>query len=301
MNKFIKFCLIAATIMISIGLCIGIAVTAIGGPSLIRGLSAANSFISVPGLIGPNWGPWRLNWGWNGPWGADDINWNYLLVNGKKLDERSFTDSINSDGIRRLEMETGVGEFMILPHDGDDFEIRVSGVGDVVYRVEGGTLFVAGFDWSNRTIGGSSTKNNKMTLYVPRYMVFDHIDIEVGVGAVEMRELSAAAITAEVGVGALEMKDMWAGRLDLDGGVGYVEYRGIIDGDVEVNGSVGGIALWVQGAEEDFNYEMDTSVGSVTVGSYTLAGLSGDRYINNNADKTMSLCSSVGAIEVKFY
>ena len=304
MNKFIKVCLITAAIMIGVGLFTGLVVAAIGGPSYIVDRVNDGTF-----TISPRFFPGNINWhldlDWGRNWRDDEIDdrWNYLEVNGVRMSEHSYTDIIDRVGIEHLDISIGVGEFELRPHDRDSYELRLRGIGDCYFYVEGDTLHFTGFDLSGRTIPGATVNRNRITLFVPRDVYLESLTIDVGVGMAKVEKLTADTLTATVGVGQLNMKDMDVRELEMETSVGSTEYHGSIRGDVRVSCQTGAVNLRVRGSQTDFDYEIDNSLGSITVGRDMVAvsGLNHSRDINNGADKKMTLDCSVGAIGVTFY
>jgi DUF4097 and DUF4098 domain-containing protein YvlB len=97
------------------------------------------------------------------------------------------------------------------------------------------------------------------------------------------------------------MNNITAERLTVKTGVGVAEFSGAVRGDIKAETSIGSIGLLVSGQKEDYNYIINCSVGSITVGGDTYSGLDAEKTIYNKANKDMELECSIGNIEVRFY
>ncbi|MDR2546510.1 MAG: DUF4097 family beta strand repeat-containing protein [Lachnospiraceae bacterium] len=296
MIKFVKICLITAAIMIGMGLFSGIIATAVGGRYIIREVLSGESwdFYGNRFLHFSSSG-WQIGW--------NDNNSRYLSVNGERMSNREFDAQISSNGINRMQIGVGVGKFDIRIHDEDTFKVRIRGGGDCNFYTDGNTLFVDGFDysssWHNRR-SNNLRSINTITLYVPAGIVLDEMEVEVGVGSMEMTELTLNRLTASVGVGALDMIRMTARQLDLSVAVGAASFSGSVNGNVTVSCDIGSASLHINGSQSDFDYDLSCSLGAISAGDISLAGMNSERRVDNRADKKMTLTTSIGSISVYF-
>jgi hypothetical protein len=231
---------------------------------------------------------------------------NDLTVNRERVAGNSFsTDYQITAEITKLDIEAGVGSFQVLPWDNDYIRLEIQGRGNCKYYREGNSFKVEGFDaddsWWQRASNSWRSEDNELTLYVPANHAFTDIEIDLGVGTLEIRDLVTDSLSGDVGVGKLIMRNMATRRLDLETGVGDVSFEGAVSGDVEAECGVGSITLLVKGNENDFDYLIDCSVGTVTVGNRAYSGLNNTNTVNNNSHKSMRLECSVGSIVVRFF
>ncbi|MCL2050891.1 MAG: DUF4097 family beta strand repeat-containing protein [Lachnospiraceae bacterium] len=288
MSKFAKVVLIAAGVMIGLGLLFGAIVTAIGGPSLVRNVT--NGGIVNIGPWGVAFGDWRWGWGEN----------NHLSVNGDRISGKFYRADFSDDNVKNINITVGVGEFKIMPWSNSDFKIEIDGIGACEYYVNGSTLYVEGFNLVTRRSSRISI-DNKLVLYVPDNIDYDSIKLKVGVGALEISGLNVNNLETESGVGSLAMIDMVAGRLNIANSIGETVFSGEVGTDIMADCNIGNISLRIRGAYEDFNYLINCSLGSITVGRYSYTSLANESRIENNASKTMNLNCSLGNIDVSFY
>ncbi|MCL2718953.1 MAG: DUF4097 family beta strand repeat-containing protein [Lachnospiraceae bacterium] len=312
MGKFAKVCLIAAAILIGLGLFVGTLVTAIGGRGLVR--NAANE-----GMI--NIGPrgftvWDWSWGWNEgrswgrPWGRNwersnsSDNWSRnldLTVNGATISSKSYSAVFSNNNINSLDISVGVGDFKVIPWDKDEFQIEITGAGSCKYYNRGSTLYLEGFDFNGRSITSFDTNNNKFTIYVPENIYFNEIKIAVGVGALDISRLSVDNLKTDSGVGSLTMNDMIVNRLNISNSVGETIFKGEVKNDIRIENSIGSTSLRIKGAYEDFDYFINCALGNISIDRYSYTSLAQESQIMNNAGREMRLSCSIGNIDVSFY
>ena len=305
MGKFAKFCLIAAAIMIGLGIFVGTIVTAVGGRNIIR--NVANEGVASIGPGGLRLWDWSFGWPWSWSWGGSSWSWSGnnnsggnigLTVNGSKVSGQLYESSVKAVDINSLDITVGIGDFRIIPWENDYFQIEIDGIGKCKYYSQGATLYVEGFDLNGRNVVNI---NNRLRLYVPEDVSYDRIRINVGVGALEIRDLATQELNTDVGVGSLTMTDMMVNRLNLTNSVGETTFKGEVNGDISVECSIGSVSLRLNGEYEDFDYAINCALGNISIGRYSYSALVNESRVNNNADKKMRLECSIGNIDVSFY
>lgn len=129
----------------------------------------------------------------------------------------------------------------------------------------------------------------------------DDIRIDVGSGAVTISQMETRNLIVDIGSGQVTMEDSTVkDSADLDVGVGQVDYTGSIMGNLDADCSVGAMYFKLSGAKEDHNYEVECSMGSVTVGSESFGGMAASRSIQHGAASNFDLDCSIGEISITF-
>ena len=148
--------------------------------------------------------------------------------------------------------------------------------------------------------------NTKLYLYLPKTAVFDEITIDFGAGKLDAGYLKAREIEINAGAGkcsfegleasetieltmgagristgsltAEEAKlDIAAGELTIDDAkvsrkteatvsMGNADLKGTFAGELEVECSMGNLKFTLEGAEQDYNYDIESGLGSVRIG-----------------------------------
>lgn len=308
MKGFTKICLLISMIFLCIGaVCLGI------GAALGSGLRevwamAGNGELDVGNLhIG----------GWNIPYiVTDDIRDEDIKIK-KGIVEESFS----SQEIENLEINIKYGAVYVTDSQTDQIEISVDAPERNTYQcgLKGRTLKL--IDNTPRYRWNAFRNNNKIeiTIAIPQGTVFDEVDLATNAGGIEIShdleareihfdldagELVAGKVTAadefsaDVDAGNLEISDFAAKSLEVDCGVGRAKLCGSVLEEVEADCGVGQIVLQLTGREEDYDYDVNCSLGTVSINGTTYTGLSTEKEIDHHTGRTISLDCGVGDIEV---
>jgi hypothetical protein len=149
------------------------------------------------------------------------------------------------------------------------------------------------------------------TVQVPKDYRFSDVDLKSvhsnrlsdreGSGPAMMAQaLSADELSIETQAGAIKIDGGNVGNLNVESNAGAVEFSGTTTGDIEAVCRVGAIRLELAGNKEDYNYDIQCSMGAVKIGDEGSAALRGRKQTDNGAGKDMDLECKTGAIQVDF-
>ncbi len=223
---------------------------------------------------------WALGFrGWRATrWGSGHLEETYERVEGD---------------IRGLELHVQAGS--VLVEAGDEFAITgktegkplKSVVEDGIWKLSAGEL-----DYKDgSTIGGFYVDNEGMYwkaslgevhITVPAGVVLEEVSVDVGAGGVEIYQIAC--------------KDM-----DVDLKAGSVEFHADVQERLRAECQAGEIRGFLAGSREEFNLDLECSVGSVTVDGSTWAGLFMNEEPEGGGSKEMELSCEAGSINLDFY
>ena len=162
-------------------------------------------------------------------------------------------------------------------------------------------------------------RERKLTLYLPEDARLESVDIELGAGQLTLKDLEAGEVSLEVGAGSISAENICAREVDLSVGAGLIELEGVdtdeldasigmgslsvsgsVNGDVDLECSMGEVTLTLAGTEQDFNYELEVTAGTLTLGDDEYSGLSHSRTLDHGARKTMEIECSMGEVIISF-
>lgn len=103
------------------------------------------------------------------------------------------------------------------------------------------------------------------TVYAEEIHVYE-ADIALGAGRAEFSGLNVTGKTKmDGGAGYLKLTDANLTNIDLDMGVGKVEIDGKITGSGTIDAGVGKLELRLKGSEDDYRMRFEKGLGSITV------------------------------------
>lgn len=277
MKKFVKGMLITAGCFFAAGILLGI-IGAAGVSHMDRKYGTEeNSALVRKALAAVNkWDFRRVKGGGSGfVLTRDGIEFdkNHDLTYG------SFTDdSIQSEGIRSLDLEIGGGSVTI--RRGDGLTLKKDGGPECQYYMEGDTFYLK---QECPVLGGVAD----ITLTLPEGMDLDSVDIEmgageiitegsftagkigveVGAGSITMDEVRADTFFAEVAAGSIEVGRLDAGECNANVDMGSIVLReSLIRGDLDAEVNMGDITVFLRDSYENHDYEIECNMGEVVIG-----------------------------------
>lgn len=235
--------------------------------------------------------------------------------NASSIDKReSFAD------VESLDIDIASGNLIITTGDqflveaddvSEDFEMKVTNGGTLVIRER-----KRGFDFPGIYFNVNKNIVSDITLYIPMDYQLKEAKIDTGAGKVEIDHLSAEKLIIDAGAGniigsnlsASEVKlNGGAGKMTfenvtfrdmkLDSGVGNVEIQGVLLGENSIDCGVGNIDIVIDGREEDYDLDIETSLGSARLNGRRI---SKEYRTNNDASSFIEIDGGVGSIDIKF-
>ena len=159
------------------------------------------------------------------------------------------------------------------------------------------TKMRSSFDFKNvRNVKGT------LVIYLPRDYKFDQVDMEYGAAIAEIDGLNAKSLKIESGASGCTIKNADIEELDVETGAGSLDFYGTVEKEVDIDCGAGSVTLNLEGKVEDYNYELDSSAGSVEIGEdIDFGGLSTEKSINNGSKRTIEISNGAGSVEIRFH
>ena len=304
MNKFIRVLLIT---------CAGCLV--LGGGLLIAGIAMGGTWDDATVTIG------------NEEYAVDDM-FDHGLFKSEGSTHHSEDSDIpeaaavtgelvgDANEIRNLDITLRSCEFQILESNDEKIRVEIEDgkEDDFSLKVKEGTLYVNDTRKSKKNV-----KAVHVELRIPEDSMFDHVNMTVGAGDVQIARLAANDINieggagkikaetliahkeldAEIGAGEFHIEEAVLGETDIECGVGSFEIASCtLKGDAEISGGVGDVNIGIVGEKQDFNYELSCGMGELDVFGDPYTSLGKDKEIDNGAKYTISLDCGVGRVNV---
>ena len=220
--------------------------------------------------------------------------------------QASMTNTASYPDVKKLKIEAGPGEVMIRAEDREvsqDTAIRVER-----YAREGVLIYTydirknrdeleieRNYEFRNIVSPGKDHSEEHaeeyrgrhmeaLIIYVPRNYQFREVEIEAAAAEVTVEEIYADKLELELKAGEMTIESANAGELDAEC-------------------KVGSMYIGMEGKKEQYNYELECSLGTITLEGgeeETYTGLHQDKYIDNHAGRTAKLDCETGAIKVGF-
>ncbi len=178
-----------------------------------------------------------------------------------------------------LDIEFGYGTLEIKYGDVESVQIKQKNVDKYRCYVEEGALHIEG----NQKIKiDNSNHDGEITIVVPKNMVFQEVDLEVGAGKGDVANLKANQVDIELGAGEMNVTGLDTKKFDAKTGAGKL-YAELV------------------GKQTDYSYELECGIGQLKIGESSYSGLKTEQKISNQgAERFVDIECGVGEIIIKF-
>lgn len=138
-------------------------------------------------------------------------------------------------------------------------------------------------------------------ILIPSGAGFQEVDLEVKGGVLHMDQVAAGKLSLDVEVGTAEVSAGSVQELDGECKMGELIYKGQVGQEMEAECATGSIQYLIDGAREDFTYELECGAGSIAIDGTEEGVLNRENVIHNpGAVKRAKLECKAGAIDVEF-
>lgn len=198
-----------------------------------------------------------------------------------------------ADNVDDLKVEMDYGSINICEgENSEQIEVNIYG-GNQTCELKDGTLEIK---MENNYSGAAAD------IYIPAGKSFDKIEIDGDAGELYAETLkSSGKADISTDTGYISIYSLEADDLLLSCDQGEIN---ISESDVkrkaEIEVDLGSIYYNPVGEESDYNYEISADLGTVSVGSQELSGISHKRTVDNGASRTMKVATDMGEIDIYF-
>lgn len=245
MKKFTKIALILAVVLLSVGLV-----------SVIGAFALGLTWDSLGDMVNKG----KLSFD------LDDI-----------IEDNEFT-AVQED-FHSLDIEFGYGTLEIKYGDVEKLQIKQKNVDKYRCYVEEGALHIEG---NQKIKVNNSNYDGEITIVIPKNMVFQEVDLEVGAGKADVANLKANQVDIELGAGEVNVTGLDTKKFDAKTGAGKL-YAELV------------------GKQNDYSYELECGIGQLKIGDSSYSGLGTEQNITNpGAERFADIECGVGEIIIKF-
>ena len=162
----------------------------------------------------------------------------------------------------------------------------------------------------------NNTKKEELIVYVPENIQFDKVNINTGVGKVNIEILNTKVLKMNLGAGETSMKninitenakiDTGAGKVNItsakindlrcDLGIGATEISAKLLGNTRIGTGVGSLKLDVLGKKEEYETKVNKGLGNVTIDEEKIS----DNEVVGNGENRIDIDGGVGEIKINF-
>lgn len=312
MKKWIKVMAIAGAVLFGLGSITALAAMGLGAiPGVVNFSQNGVTYIRADEME-DKWEKWEEDW---------ENRWEHRredrcssgISSGSGISSQTSALTISSgqaqsfspETVRKIEVDLLGGDAELFLISDSQIQVAVDEQAQkrgVFVRQEEGELKIG---QQKQKFGRFSDESfGKIQIGIPETMALNELECSVDAGTCTVTGIYAKTMDLSTEVGIIEVRNSKADGLDASADVGSVFYEGVVERNVEGDCGVGELEFHLQGKEEEFNYSLETGIGSVQIGDSQFGGLGMEQQIDNRgqgAAKHMELEVGTGTIAVSFY
>lgn len=207
-------------------------------------------------------------------------------------------------GIKELNVDVSQVNVQLEEYDGryltvETVDIPENVLSEISYKVDESSLEIELED--SKRIKKLLSDNTKATIRikVPSRSL-QEADISVGAGSLYISQIQVEELQVEVGAGQAKIEQFVSNSAEFYCGAGEMQIAGEAE-STEVECGVGSIIYQAKGREDEYNYQVESSLGEVTVGGRSCGGIgSGTEISRDGAKKELYIECGIGQVQVEF-
>lgn len=209
--------------------------------------------------------------------------------------------------IRNLKVET---VSVLKLEEGTEFKVDTNNK-YVMVNDNNGTLEIK----ERKNISFLKRTDYYITIYIPKGVTLDKVDIENGAGVIKADSLNARYLELEVGAGLSEIKELnvseeasittGAGKLvvndgtlnnlELEIGAGSAKIKSRVTGKSDITVGVGNLELELNEDINNYTFKVETGIGKVNINNQKV----GNNELVGNGRYMIDIENGIGSVEIK--
>lgn len=211
------------------------------------------------------------------------------------LDDADFTtETFAASDIKRINVDMAIGEFEIRRASSEEVRVEAGQSFSRYAKVElhGDTLTIENHNKRYRT---------KAIMYLPDEMILDDIKIRVDAGTAGIDFLKTKNLDVRVAAGELRGDNISCESSVWTVAAGSIRVDDLTSSDISFSCQAGSIEAKIRGEKDDYQGEIKSDLGSISIDGSEHHSLSSDMRIgSSNSPKTLDADCAVGQIEIRF-
>lgn len=196
-----------------------------------------------------------------------------------------------------IDLEFGAGVLDIYYDDVEEIQIQHKNINNLKAEVKNGVLKIG----TELEVTIDDADDRSLVIILPRDMQFEEVDLEIAAAQADIDGLMASAISITIGAGQATISNITTDNMELEVGAGEVTVTDLSVEKLDVEAGMGQVNIALNGAQSDYDYNVECGMGNVVVGYQSYGGLGAQHHAkNNHATKSINIECGMGEVHVKF-
>lgn len=202
------------------------------------------------------------------------------------------------NGVKSINVEASALNLHILASETNESSIKVMNWNDsnhVKFYLDHSTLNIETPDnWNNKW------NIPDIRLYIPSEH-FDEIEVDIDAGSIYIQDLSSVnSLDLHISAGEIQVDHFIANEAEFSCDAGTIDASGYCSKEIGIDCSTGSVALDILEKQDEYNYDVECGLGSVTIGNLSFSGNVEKESHTKNASKEISVECGLGEVTVHF-
>ncbi|MEF9939499.1 MAG: DUF4097 family beta strand repeat-containing protein [Clostridium sp.] len=136
---------------------------------------------------------------------------------------------------------------------------------------------------------------------IPVGYKFDSVTLEAEAGVIEIPFVLTNHLKLDAEAGVIRVSDFETDYLSLSASAGSIEATGDAKTAIDAEVEAGSVDLSLAGSKEDYDINIESALGDISIGEDHYSGISIERNIGSGAPKKIKLECGLGSMDINFY
>lgn len=212
----------------------------------------------------------------------------------KNVGTKTYT---SKNEITSIQIDAAIGDVEIVA--GDEFKIVTQNLDtkEISFRDNNGRIsFSSNEEYIpiSFTFNGYEDDDMKIAVYVPESC--KTLTLDSNLGDVTISDLTLDKFSADLDAGSLEANNIIMKKGEIDLNLGNIDLSGDFSDSLDIDVDAGDMDLVLNGAKDDYNYDLDTDLGDIEVGGDHHR----DRDNSKGKDRLITADTNLGSLTISF-
>lgn len=219
-------------------------------------------------------------------------------ASGEKSGNGKLTDSLSLSAFTDVDIDVSVADL--------NFEYSPSGEYRVSYDVSA-EKYVPTVKVSGKTLKitqkvknvSSNSASCRIVITIPTGSALDSVEIDAGVGNMQIDSLTAKAFDLDAGVGDVKITDSTIDSFKVNAGVGNVVLKNNTFTQLDIKAGMGNVEVTGTGDLSEYTLDIDHGLGALTVNGKSMSGFGSEYTQSGSTSKKITIEAGMGNVVVE--
>lgn len=232
---------------------------------------------------------------------AVHFNWPHFGFGGTQSGSTKTTERIKLADFDHLTLNIGIGDIKV--EQGKEYALYVKNAPADQYEItqDQGHVTITSIDETHFFDFSFDELDYEYLVTIPTDAALNSLEIDSNMGDVKLQDFNCRDIFIDQKMGDIKLIQTSSEKMTIDQKMGDIDYEGSHPGNMDLYNAMGDIELVIADEQEQYRYELSTSMGDIKTNNEKSSGFSGN-LSNGAADAPYRIIvkNSMGDIQLEF-